>query len=141
MDARDLERRRRILFTMLTALTFRYPSGREPALIPGLRAWFSGWPGIGRITVGMARQGFDLQLTRYDGEGWRATFYPESRTAHSLTPAVGSAWEREPWMAVQRCTRGFNTLFKEWRHQNSPGHSATRAAPLHQATTSRTQGF
>jgi hypothetical protein len=30
----------------------------------------------------MARQGFDLQLTRYDERGWRATFYttgPASR--------------------------------------------------------------
>jgi hypothetical protein len=31
--------------------------------------------GIGRIAVGMARQGYDLQLTRYDERGWRATFY------------------------------------------------------------------
>jgi hypothetical protein len=23
----------------------------------------------------MARQGYDLQLTRYDEKGWRATFY------------------------------------------------------------------
>jgi hypothetical protein len=82
-------------------LTFRYPSGREPALIPALRSWLSGWPGIGRITVGMARQGFDLQLTRYGGEGWRATFFPEGR-AHSLAAAVGFMWEREPWRAVQR---------------------------------------
>jgi hypothetical protein len=43
----------------------------------------------------------DLQFTRYDVQGWRATFYPESRT-HSVTSAVGSAWEREPWIAVQR---------------------------------------
>ena len=49
----------------------------------------------------MARQGYDFQLTRYDGEGWRATVYPEVR-AHSLTAAVGSAWERGPWTAVQR---------------------------------------
>jgi hypothetical protein len=97
----DLRQRRRILFTMLTALTFRYPSGREPALIPTLRSWLSGWPGIGRIAVGMARQGFDLQLTRYDGEGWRATFFPEGR-AHSVASVVGSAWEREPWTAVQQ---------------------------------------
>jgi hypothetical protein len=48
---RELEQRRRILFTVLTALTFRYPSGREPALIPALRSWLSGWAGIGRITV------------------------------------------------------------------------------------------
>jgi hypothetical protein len=50
----------------------------------------------------MAHQGFDLQLTRYDREGWRATFFPEGRTAHSQTAAVGSAWERAPWTAVQR---------------------------------------
>ena len=97
----QLRQRRRILFTMLTVLTFRYPGGHEPALIPALRSWLSGWPGIGRITLGMARQGYDLQLTRDDGEGWRATFFPEGRS-HSTTAAVGSAWEREPWTAVQR---------------------------------------
>jgi hypothetical protein len=101
---RGLAQRRRILFTMLAVLTYRYPSGREPALIPALRAWFGGWPGIGRIVVGMARQGFDLDLTRYDGEGWRPTFFAEGR-AHSLTAAVGSGWEREPWTAVQRGKR------------------------------------
>src|SRR4029453_1002017 len=31
-----------------------------------LRLWLDSWGGIGRIAVGMARQGFDLQLTRYD---------------------------------------------------------------------------
>jgi hypothetical protein len=42
----------------------------------------------------MARQGFDLQLTRYDERGWRATFY--------ITSATASAWERTPWQATQR---------------------------------------
>jgi len=49
----------------------------------------------------MARQGFDLQLTRYGTEGWRATFYPAG-IGHSLTPMVGSAWMRAPGTAVQR---------------------------------------
>jgi hypothetical protein len=31
---------------------------------------------IGRLAAGMARQGYDLQLTRYGTEGWRATFFP-----------------------------------------------------------------
>jgi len=31
-----------------------------------LRTWLDSWSGIGHVTVGMARQGFDLQLTRYD---------------------------------------------------------------------------
>jgi hypothetical protein len=42
-----------------------------------------------------------LQFIRYDAQGWRATFYSEG-IAHSATAAVGSAWEREPWTAVQR---------------------------------------
>jgi hypothetical protein len=45
---------------------------------------------------------YDLQLTRYGEEGWRATFYPAGRTAHSQTSAVGSAWAPEPWVAVRR---------------------------------------
>ena len=48
----------------------------------------------------MARQGYDLQRTRYGDEGWRATFYRAGRT-HSLTAAVGTAGERTPWRAVQ----------------------------------------
>jgi len=34
-----------------------------------LRAWLDSWSGIGRVAVGMARQGYDLQLTRYDRAG------------------------------------------------------------------------
>jgi hypothetical protein len=40
-----------------------------------LRTWLDSRSGIGRIAVGMARQGYDLQLTRYDtrrdSRGWR----------------------------------------------------------------------
>ena len=39
-----------------------------------LCTWLDSWAGIGRIAVGMVRQGFDLQLTRYDERGWRAAF-------------------------------------------------------------------
>ncbi len=100
MTARQLEQRRRVLFTMLTVLGFRYPPDQEPALVVGLRQWLGGWLGIGRIVAGMARQGYDLQLTRYGSEGWRATFFPAGM-AHSITSAVGSAWAREPWTAVR----------------------------------------
>jgi hypothetical protein len=95
----DLARRGRILLTMLVAARFRYPADPEPEVVRLLRGWFASWPGIGRIVVGMTRQGFDLQLTQYDREGWRATLYPEGR-AHSITQAVGSAYERTPWGAV-----------------------------------------
>jgi hypothetical protein len=48
----------------------------------------------------MARQGYDLQLTRSDERGWRATFYA-SGIEHSPTSATGTGWERTPWRAVQ----------------------------------------
>jgi hypothetical protein len=99
--ADGLPRRRHVLFTMLTACAWRdAPTGPTP-VVAGLRTFLGGWLGIGRIVVGMARESYDLQLTRYGDEGWRATFYPAGR-GHSVTSAVGSAWEREPWMAVQR---------------------------------------
>jgi hypothetical protein len=97
----DLGQRRHVLFTMLTACAWRgTPAGPAP-VVAGLRQFLGGWLGIGRIVVGMARQSYDLQLTRYGEEGWRATFYPAGR-GHSITSAVGRAWEREPWTAVQR---------------------------------------
>jgi len=70
-------------------------------VIAGIREYLGGWRGVGRITAGMARQEYDLELTRHGQEGWRATFYPAG-IAHSLTPMVGSGWAREPWTAVQR---------------------------------------
>jgi hypothetical protein len=66
-----------------------------------LRSWLDSWSGIGHITVGMARQGYDLQLTRYDEKGWRATFYTTGRE-HSPTSATGTGWKRTPWHATQR---------------------------------------
>jgi hypothetical protein len=36
-----------------------------------LRVWLDSWAGIGHVVGGMARQGYDLQLTRYDERGWR----------------------------------------------------------------------
>jgi hypothetical protein len=69
-----------------------------------LRTWLDSWSGIGHVTVGMARQGYDLQLTRYDEKGWRATFYTTGME-HSPTSATGSAWEPTPWRAVQSAAR------------------------------------
>jgi hypothetical protein len=76
-----------------------------------LRTWLDSWSGIGHVAVGMVHQGFDLQLTRYDERGWRATFYttgmehpPTGRDRHRMgtdTPArdpadgVGGAEEGE----------------------------------------------
>ena len=67
-----------------------------------LRTWLDSWAGIGRVAVGMAYEGFDLQLARYDKRGWRATFYT-TVMEHSPTSATGTGWERTPWHAT--CTR------------------------------------
>jgi hypothetical protein len=45
--------------------------------------------------TGMARQGYDLQLTRYDEKGSRATFYTTGME-HSPTSATRTACERTP---------------------------------------------
>ena len=65
-----------------------------------LRRWRDYLDGIGLVTVGVACEGYDLQLTRYDERGWRATFYTTGME-HSPTSATGSAWERTAWRAVQ----------------------------------------
>jgi hypothetical protein len=73
----------------------------RPALEPRthelelLHGWLSTWRGIGDVVVGMARQDYDLQLTLYDGRGWRATFYT-SGMEHSATSSIGSASEPTP---------------------------------------------
>lgn len=56
----------------------------EPSQSPGLAAlheWFDSWSGIGVIERGMARQGYDLQLTRYRSKGDRSPdqWKPENR--------------------------------------------------------------
>ena len=53
----------------------------------------------------MAHQGNDLQLTRYDERGWRATFY-STGMEHSPTNATRTGWERTPWHATQRTAWG-----------------------------------
>jgi hypothetical protein len=52
------------------------------------------------MVTGMNRQGYDLALTQYP-DGWRCTFFVTGKE-HSLTPTTGSAWEKTPWLAVQR---------------------------------------
>ncbi len=92
-----LERRRALLTAALGFMQLREPPA-SPAFL-ALTRWLDSWSGIGAVTVGMARQGFDLQLTEYGGENWRATFYTVGM-AHSVVR--GSAYEATPGRAVQR---------------------------------------
>src|SRR3989442_12598607 len=87
-------RRARLMFITLTCN--RFERSLSPVL-DVLHEWLDSWSGIGVIERGMARQGYDLQLTRYADEGWWATFFLTGRE-HSMTQATGSAWEA-PWRA------------------------------------------
>jgi len=71
----DIAQRRALMFAALGFNELmRVPTGME-ASFRALRSWLNSWKGIGDIEAGMRRQGYDLYLCRYDGRGWRATFY------------------------------------------------------------------
>ena len=70
------------------------------AALDRLHTWLDSWAGIGHVVAGMARQGYDLELRRYDGQGWRAMFFT-SGFEHSFTAHAGGAWAPSPWAATQ----------------------------------------
>jgi hypothetical protein len=82
------------------ALGFLTLDARE-AELRLLHHCFDTWRGIGDVVAGMARHEYDLELRRYDGQGWRAVFFPAGFD-HSFTSYAGSARARSPWEAVQR---------------------------------------
>ena len=66
---------------LCAALGFAGLPPNEPELHQ-LHRWLDSWCGIGDVVRGMTRQGWDLQLTEYDAEHWRATFFVAGQ-AHS----------------------------------------------------------
>ena len=82
------------------ALGFAFVPPSEPQLRL-LHRWLDTWSGMGHVVAGMARHGYDLELRRYDGQGWRAAFFP-SGFEHSLTAHAGTAFAPSPWQAVQK---------------------------------------
>jgi hypothetical protein len=105
----ELDARGRRLRAALAAVLVR-DNAPELRLI---REWLNNWSGIGLIVVGMAWQGWDLQLTAYSGRDWRANFFPVS-IAHSIVG--GSAWEPTPWRAVMRAAWGTVSVGR-WSHR------------------------
>ena len=91
------DHRGRLLLVTLEAARLRL----DVHPLPALRSWLDSWRGIGAVSAGMHRQGYDLQLTEYDERGWRATFYATGME-HSPTSATASAFEPTPWHAMQR---------------------------------------
>jgi hypothetical protein len=60
-----LDRRGRLLFATVSAAVLP-PLPDEPA-VRALHGWLDTWRGIGDLEAGMARRGYDLQLTPYAG--------------------------------------------------------------------------
>ena len=96
----DLARRRAFLTAALGFALLDTHGKPAPPEVQTLRKWLDNWTGIGHVMTGMQRQDYDLELTRYDGRGWRATFFTTGME-HSLTNATGTAFEPTPWRAVQ----------------------------------------
>src|SRR5262245_35513344 len=95
-----IDARARLLRAVLGYLSLE-PRERELRL---LHDCFDTWRGIGDVVAGMARQGYDLELRRYDGRGWRALIFTEG-FEHSLTSHAGAGWALSPWAAVQQAAR------------------------------------
>jgi hypothetical protein len=65
-----------------------------------VRKWLDNWTGIGHVVTGMQRQDYNLELARYNGRGWHATFFVTGMM-HSLMSLTGTTSEQTPWRAVQ----------------------------------------
>src|SRR5437773_9830120 len=63
---------------MLATLGFLRLEGQLATVLHALHRWLDSWRGMGTIESGMARQGYDLQLTRY-GEPGMAGDVPHKR--------------------------------------------------------------
>lgn len=90
--------RRRALLVAALGFTRVRAADAAPALV-ALRRWLGSWRGIGLVVAGMERQGYDVELMRQDGLGWRASFYVTGRV-HSFTATTGTAFGATPWDAV-----------------------------------------
>ena len=74
-----LDQRGRLLVAALGFAGCSMPSSDRA--LHALRSLLDSWSGIGHVAVGMARQGYDVQLTRYDEKGWRAPWHATQRAA------------------------------------------------------------
>jgi len=85
--------------------------------LPLLRFWLDSWRGIGAVERGMAGQGFDLQLTRYDNRGWRATFYT---TGMEHSPVASSSFISEAGIRSQAAKDCCGSQTTAAGHPSSP---------------------
>jgi hypothetical protein len=66
-----------------------------------IHTWLDSWRGVGLIVVGMAHQGFYVDLGDHGAGRWIAVFHAGRGGREPVAPA-GTAQESTPWRAVQR---------------------------------------
>jgi hypothetical protein len=82
------------------------------------------WAGIGLVVVGMARQGFSVDLGEHGPGRWIAVFY-SGRGGYQPVAAAGTAPASTPWPAVQQAAwTALKLAGTRCRRQSSPGSSA-----------------
>ena len=64
-----------------------------------LHRCFDNWRGVGQIVAGIAREEYDLELRRYDGQGWRAMFF-------RYESPFGGLWFRKRIRQVRQPAKG-----------------------------------
>src|SRR5256885_15462302 len=92
---------RRVL--LVAALAAVRVKSHEPELFL-VHALLDSWRGLGLLTAGMRRHGYDLSLTS-DASGWRAAFLHPS---HFMPPwgGQGLSWWATPWQGAQEAAWG-----------------------------------
>jgi hypothetical protein len=91
----QLDPRRELL---RAALGFLGLEPHEPEL-RRLHRCFDNWRGVGQIVAGIAREEYDLELRRYDGQGWRAMFF-------RYESPFGGLWFRKRIRQVRQPAKG-----------------------------------
>jgi hypothetical protein len=100
--------------------------------LQALCTWLDSWSGIGHVTVGITRQGFDLQLTRYDERGLardllhdRDGALADERDRHRMGASVA---KEEAEMRPSASSHAGRVARPSWFHKLStpPGGSMRR---------------
>ena len=93
------------------ALGFLQIAPRAPELRM-LHRWLDAWRGVGVLTAGLHRIGYDLTLIQQSDEGWNATFFVTGRIRSiaggwAVSPTPWRAVQRAGWQAIQHAERFF----------------------------------
>jgi hypothetical protein len=94
------DHRRALLTAALAVAQLDCLRGYRHGGVDAVKLWLNTWLGLGAVVVGMARQGYDLELRQFP-HGWSAVFYPaspfRSSTALAGTRCPGGRCKTRRW--------------------------------------------